>query len=180
MSRIGNLPIAIPDGIKVEIKGSEVTVSSGKDTLSQTLTHGIEATIEDNQVVVTRADDSKTSKSMHGLMRSLINNMIVGLKDGFTRDLEVNGVGYRVQKQGKKLVMNLGYSHQVEIEEPEGITIEVPANNKIQVKGYDKQLVGEVAAQIRAARVPDVYHGKGIKYAEERLRIKEGKTGARA
>ena len=180
MSRIGNMPIAIPDGIKVDIKDQVVEVSSGKDKLTQTLPSILEVKIEDNQIIVTRKAESKEAKSMHCLMSSLVNNMVVCLKYGFTRDLEVNGVGYRVQKQGSKLVMSLGYSHPVEIEEPEGITIEVPAANKIQVKGADKQLVGEVAAKIRASRVPDVYHGKGIKYAEERLRIKEGKTGAKA
>lgn len=180
MSRIGNMPIAIPDGIKVDIKDQVVEVSSGKQSLSQTLPDILDIKIEDNQIQVSRKQDSKDARAMHGLMRSLVNNMVVGLHEGFTRNLEVNGVGFRVQKQGNKLVMNLGYSHPVEIVEPEGITIEVPANNRIQVKGADKQLVGEVAAKIRASRVPDVYHGKGIKYAEERLRIKEGKTGAKS
>lgn len=180
MSRIGRMPIVIPDGVKVDVKDRVIEVSAGKEKLSQKLVDGIDVKVENNEIVLERKNDSKDLKAKHGLMRSLVNNMVVGLKDGFTRHLEVNGVGFRVQKQGNKLVLNLGYSHPIELEEPAGITFEVPAANKIDVKGADKQLVGEMAAKIRSFRVPDAYHGKGIKYQEEVLRLKEGKTGAKS
>lgn len=180
MSRIGNIPIAIPDGVKAELKDGVITATNGKATLSQVIVANTSVEIGDTEITVSRSDDSKQAKAMHGLMRSLINNMMIGLKDGYTKKLEVNGVGYRVQLQGKKLVMNVGYSHPVEIEQPEGITFDVPDQNKIEVKGADKQLVGETAAKIRAVRVPDAYHGKGVKYADEVLHLKEGKTGAKA
>ena len=160
MSRIGNKPIAIPAGIDVKIDGF---------------------TIENNgsELVVKRPSDQKEDKALHGLYRSLINNMVVGLHTGFEKKLEINGVGFRAQKQGNTLNLSIGYSHPVEVVEPAGITIEVPAQNRITVKGADKQLVGETAAKIRSLRVPDPYKGKGIKYDTEVLRLKQGKTGAK-
>ncbi|NLJ95174.1 MAG: 50S ribosomal protein L6 [Clostridiaceae bacterium] len=178
MSRIGNMPISIPDGVDVSVKDSVINVKKGNETLSQEIPEGISVEIEDKEVLVKRLDDSKHYRSLHGLIRSLINNMMVGLTTGFSKTLEINGVGYRVQQQGNKLVMNLGLSHPTEIEAPEGITFEVDGQNKIVVKGADKQLVGEIAAKIRSKRIPDAYKGKGIKYDYEILRLKEGKTGA--
>ncbi len=178
MSRIGNMPIAIPEGVDVSVKGREITVKNGNTSLSRTINPTISVEIEDGHIHVKRDNDSKESRSLHGLTRSLINNMVIGVKENFKKTLEVNGVGYRAQMQGNKLVMNLGLSHPVEMEAPEGITLEVEGQNKIIVKGADKQLVGETAAKIRAKRVPDAYKGKGIKYDYEVLRLKEGKTGA--
>lgn len=178
MSRIGNMPIAIPEGVDVSVKGREITVKNGNTSLSRTINPQISVEIEDGHILVKRDNDSKESKSLHGLTRALINNMVVGVKENFKKTLEVNGVGYRAQMQGNKLVMNLGLSHPVEMEAPEGITLEVEGQNKIIVKGADKQLVGETAAKIRSKRVPDSYKGKGIKYDYEVLRLKEGKTGA--
>ncbi len=180
MSRIGNKPIAIPEGVDVSVKDNEVNVKKGNISLTQNFESVISVEVKDNHIVVTRADDTKESRSLHGLTRSLINNMVIGVTDGFKKTLEVNGVGYRVQLQGNKLVMNLGLSHPVEVVAPEGITFELdgPTQNKIIVKGADKQLVGETAAKIRAKRLPDAYKGKGIKYDYEVLRLKEGKTGA--
>ncbi len=180
MSRIGNQPIELPEGIQINVEDNVVTVSNGNASLTQKIDPSISVKIEDNTIIVGRDNDSKESKSLHGLYRSLISNMVTGLKEGFQKKLEVNGIGFRVSMQGNKLVMNIGYSHPVEIEAPEGITIETPTQTEILVKGADKQLVGEVAAKIRASRVPDVYHAKGIKYDYEVLRRKEGKTGAGA
>ena len=180
MSRIGKKPITIPAGVTVKVENGLVSVSNGKEELSQEISPLIDVKIEDGVIELVRSNEEKETKSLHGLYRALINNMVQGLTTGFTKNLEVNGIGYRAAMQGKKLVMSLGYSHSIELEIPEGITVEVPANNKITVKGADKQMVGEIAAKIRAFRVPDAYHGKGIKYDTEVLRLKEGKTGAKA
>lgn len=179
MSRIGNKPIAIPQGVEVAVDGQLVTVKKGKDSLSQTIDNRFTIKIENNELEVKRPSDSKDVKALHGLYRSLINNMVVGLSTGFEKKLEINGVGFRAQKQGSKLLLNIGYSHPVEVEEPAGITIEVPAQNRITIKGADKQLVGETAAKIRRLRVPDPYKGKGIKYDTEVLHLRQGKTGAK-
>ena len=180
MSRIGKKPITIPAGVTVKVENGLVSVSNGKEELSQEISPLIDVKIEDGVIELVRSNEEKETKSLHGLYRALINNMVQGLTTGFTKNLEVNGIGYRAAMQGKKLVMSLGYSHPIELEIPEGITVEVPANNQIPVKGADKQMVGEIAAKIRAFRVPDAYHGKGIKYDTEVLRLKEGKTGAKA
>lgn len=180
MSRIGRKPIKIPAGLKVEVNDSTVKVSKGSESLSQTIDPRFTVKVEDGQIELQRPNDEKESRALHGLYRSLINNMVEGLSNGFSKNLEISGVGFRAAKQGNKLVMNLGYSHPVEIEEPAGVTIEVPSQTKITVKGADKQLVGEVAAKIRSKRVPDVYKNKGIRYEGEVLRKKEGKTGAKA
>lgn len=176
MSRIGNKPIAIPAGVEVKINGCEVTVKGPKAELKNTFKSDIAITIENNEVIVTRPSDTKEHRSLHGLTRTLIANMIEGVTNGFKKELEVNGVGYRVAKQGKDLVMNLGYSHQVVMSEIPGITIEVPNPNLIIVSGPDKQKVGQFAAEIRIKRPPEPYKGKGIKYAGERIRRKEGKA----
>jgi len=179
MSRIGRMPIKIPDGIEVKQDGQLITVKGKEAELSLNVHPDMTVKIEGNIVTVTRASDEKEHRALHGLTRSLINNMVVGLSTGFSKTLEVNGVGYKASKDGNKLVLNLGYSHPIEYIEPKGITIEVPAQNKIIIKGADKQLVGETAAKIRMFRTPDAYKGKGIKYSTEVLRIKEGKTGAK-
>ena len=180
MSRIGRLPIDIPAGVEVKIEeGNKVTVKGPKGTLEKCLP--VEMTIkqEDNQVVVTRPNDLKKMKSLHGLTRSLIANMITGVSEGYEKKLEINGVGYRAAKQGNKLALTLGFSHPVEMEAPAGITIEVPAPNKIVVSGADKEVVGAVAADIRKWRKPEPYKGKGIRYEGEVVRRKAGKAGAK-
>ena len=177
MSRIGRKPIAIPAGVEVKLADGVATVKGPKGSLSYSHRPEMKVEVEDGQVVVTRPDDSKLHKSLHGLTRTLINNMVEGVTNGYKKELEVNGVGYRAQKQGKNLVMNLGYSHQVIMPEVDGITIDVPAPNKIIVNGADKQLVGAIAAQIREKRPPEPYKGKGIKYADEVIIRKEGKAG---
>ena len=177
MSRIGNKPITVPEGVEVKIDGQNVTVKGPKGTMSKDFHKNMKITLDGNVLKVERPNDEPSNRSLHGLTRTLINNMIEGTTKGFERKLEVNGVGYRTQKQGTKLVMNLGYSHPVEIEAPEGITFDVPNPNEIIVKGIDKELVGQTAAVIRTKRPPEVYRGKGIKYAEEVIRRKEGKTG---
>lgn len=179
MSRIGRMPITIPANVDVKIDNNVVTVKAGSSVLTQVVHPDIKVTIEDKTILVTRPSDEKSHRALHGLSRSLINNMIVGVTTGFSKNLDINGVGFKATKQGKKLVLNVGYSHPIEVEEPAGITIDVPAPNKIIVKGADKQLVGETAAKIRAFRTPDAYKGKGIKYDFEVLRLKEGKTGAK-
>jgi len=179
MSRIGKMPIAIPAGVEIKINGQVVTVKAGQVLLTQTVHQDIKVAIENKTIVVTRPSDEKQHKALHGLTRSLLNNMVVGVTKGFTKNLDVAGVGYKAQKQGKTLVLNLGYSHQIEVPEPEGIKIEVPAPNRIVISGADKQLVGETAAKIRSLRLPDPYKGKGIKYDTEVLKLKEGKTGAK-
>ncbi|MBO7453400.1 MAG: 50S ribosomal protein L6 [Clostridiales bacterium] len=179
MSRIGRMPITIPAGVEVKLDGRHLTVKGGKSTLEMDVHPDMTVKIDGAVITVERQNDEKQQKALHGLTRSLINNMVIGVSEGFSKDLEINGVGYKAQKQGNKVVFNLGYSHPIEMVEPEGITIEVPDAQKITVKGADKQLVGETAAKIRSFRLPDAYKGKGIKYATEHLRIKEGKTGAK-
>ena len=177
MSRIGRMPIAIPAGVTVEIaENNNVTVKGPKGTLVRALAPEMEIKIEDGHVVVTRPNDLKKMKSLHGLTRTLIHNMVVGVTEGYTKKLEVNGVGYRAQKQGKKLVLSLGYSHPVEMEDPDGIETKVE-DNKIVVSGISKEKVGQYAAEIREKRKPEPYKGKGIKYADEVIRRKVGKTG---
>lgn len=177
MSRIGRAPIEIPAGVEVTCNGNVVTVKGPKGTLSHNVHPDMTVTVEGNTIHVTRPSDDKMHRSLHGLTRTLIHNMIIGVTEGFSKTLEINGVGYRAAKQGKKLVMNLGYSHQVEMEEIEGITIDVPDQNKIIISGADKQLVGAFAANVREKRPPEPYKGKGIKYVEEHIRRKEGKAG---
>ena len=178
MSRIGRHPVEVPAGVEVKIaENNVVTVKGPKGTLEKALPTEMSITMEDGHVVVTRPNDLKKMKSLHGLTRTLIQNMVTGVSQGYEKTLEVNGVGYRAQKQGKKLVLSLGYSHPVEMEAPEGITFDVPNPNEIIVKGMDKELVGQTAAVVRTKRPPEVYRGKGIKYAEEVIRRKEGKAG---
>ncbi len=179
MSRIGRMPIKIPAGVTVSQEDNNIVVKKGGEVLSTPVSPEFKINISETEITVERPSDDRSHRSMHGLYRSLINNMVVGLSEGFTKKLEIVGIGYRASKQGTKLVMNLGYSHPIELEEPKGITIEVPAQNRITVKGADKQLVGETAAKIRGFRVPDAYHGKGLRYEGETVRIKEGKTGAK-
>ena len=176
MSRIGKKPIAIPAGVDVKINGSEVTVKGPKGELKNTFNADMAIAMEGNEITVTRPTDNKEHRSLHGLTRTLIANMVEGVANGYSKTLEVNGVGYRVQKQGKNLVMNLGFSHQVIVEEVPGITIEVPGPNQIVISGADKQQVGQFAAEVREKRPPEPYKGKGIKYADEHIRRKEGKA----
>ncbi len=177
MSRIGRKPINIPAGVEVKIERAAFTVKGPKATLTQKVQPNMNITVEGAEIVVTRPNDEKENRSLHGLTRTLIHNMVVGVTEGFKKELEVNGVGYRVQKQGKDLVMNLGFSHQVIVSETEDIKIEVPAPNKIIIHGADKQKVGQFAAEVREKRPPEPYKGKGIKYVDEVIRRKEGKTG---
>lgn len=178
MSRIGRLPIAIPSGVTVTVSPDNVVAVKGpKGQLTRTMNGEIGIAIEDNAIVVTRPSDVKEHRSLHGLTRALINNMVKGVSEGYQKTLDLVGVGYRAQLQGKKLVMNLGYSHPVEVEPVEGIVFETPAANRVIVKGIDKELVGAVAADIRTWRKPEPYKGKGIKYDNEVIRRKEGKTG---
>lgn len=177
MSRIGRMPIAVPAGVTVEIaENNHVTVKGPKGTLERTLPEEMSIKLEDSVVTVTRPNDLKRMKSLHGLTRTLVHNMVVGVTEGYTKVLEVNGVGYRASKSGKKLTLNLGYSHPVEMVDPEGIESTVEGN-KITVKGIDKEKVGQFAAEIRDKRRPEPYKGKGIKYADEVIRRKVGKTG---
>ena len=178
MSRIGRMPVAIPAGVTVTVaEGNKVTVKGPKGTLERVLPAEMDIKVEGAEVVVSRPNDLKRNKSLHGLTRTLINNMVVGVTDGYEKKLEVNGVGYRAAKQGKKLTLNLGYSHPVEMEDPEGIETTVDGQNIIIVKGIDKEKVGQFAAEIRSKRGPEPYKGKGIKYADEVIRRKVGKTG---
>ncbi len=178
MSRIGRMPIAIPAGVTVEIaENNKVTVKGPKGTLERVLAPEMEIKMEDGHVVVTRPNDLKRMKSLHGLTRTLIHNMVVGVTDGYSKVLEINGVGYRAQKQGNKLILSLGYSHPVEMIDPEGLTTTLEGQNKITVSGIDKEKVGQYAAEIRDKRRPEPYKGKGIKYADEVIRRKVGKTG---
>ena len=177
MSRIGNKPITVPEGVDVKIEGQNITVKGPKGTLSKEIHKNMKVSLDGNVIKVERPNDEKENRSLHGLTRTLINNMIEGTVKEFERKLEVNGVGYRAQKQGTKLVLTLGYSHPVEMEAPAGISYDVPNPNTIIVKGIDKELVGQTAAVIRTKRPPEVYRGKGIKYAEEVIRRKEGKAG---
>ncbi|MBQ8638764.1 MAG: 50S ribosomal protein L6 [Lachnospiraceae bacterium] len=178
MSRIGRMPIAIPAGVTVEVaENNKVTVKGPKGTLERVLAPEMSIKVEGNTVVVTRPNDQKKEKSLHGLTRTLINNMVIGVSTGYQKVLEINGVGYRGAKQGKKLVLNLGYSHTVEVEDPEGIETAMDGQNKIIIKGIDKEKVGQFAAELRTKRLPEPYKGKGIKYADEVIRRKVGKTG---
>ena len=177
MSRIGNKPITVPEGVEVKLDGQKITVKGPKGTLEREIHKNISVTVENNEVKVTRPNDEALNRSLHGLTRTLINNMINGVEKEFTRELQINGVGYRVAKQGNNLNLTLGYSHPVIFEAPQGITFDVPNPNTIIVRGIDKELVGQTAANIRTKRPPEVYRGKGIKYADEVIRRKEGKTG---
>ena len=177
MSRIGNKPITVPAEVKVTIKGQKVTVTGPKGTLEREIHKNISLEMNENIIKVIRKNDEPANRSLHGLTRTLINNMIVGVTSAYSKELQINGVGYRVVKQGNNLNMTLGYSHPVIFEAPEGITFDVPNPNTIIVNGIDKELVGQTAAEIRTKRLPEVYGGKGIKYSYEVIRRKEGKTG---
>ena len=180
MSRIGRLPIAVPAGVDVKLSAdNEITVKGKNGTLTRKLHPDMIIKVDKEVITVERPSEDKMHKSLHGLTRTLIHNMVVGVTEGFTRELEINGVGYRGQMQGKTMVLSLGYSHPVEYTPEEGITIEMPAPNKIIVKGASKERVGATAAKIRTFRAPEPYKGKGIKYVEEHIRRKEGKTGAK-
>ena len=174
MSRIGKLPVIVPAGVDSE---NNVTVKGPKGTLTESISKEIEIKQEDGQILVSRKGDSKLQRSLHGLSRTLVSNMVTGVTNGYEKALEIQGVGYRAAKQGKKLVLNVGYSHPVEIEETADISIDVPAQNKIVIKGINKQKVGQFAADVRNVRKPEVYHGKGIRYEGEYVPLKEGKTG---
>ena len=179
MSRIGRMPITVPEGVDVKLDGNVITVKGKNGTLTRELNPAMNVAIDGSVITVTRPNDEKQNRSLHGLTRTLINNMIIGVTEGYKTTLEVNGVGYRVQKQGKQVVMNLGYSHQVIVEENDDIALTVEGTNKIIVSGPDKQKVGQFAAEIREKRPPEPYKGKGIKYDYEVIRRKEGKTGAK-
>ena len=180
MSRIGRAPITVPAGVEISIADNNVvTVKGAKGTLTQQFNANMAIAMENGVVTVSRPNDAKENRALHGLTRTLINNMIVGVTEGFKKELDVNGVGYRVAKEGNKLVMNLGFSHQVIMEEKDGITIEVPGPNKIIISGADKQKVGQFAAEVREKRPPEPYKGKGIKYVDEVIRRKAGKTGGK-
>lgn len=175
MSRIGKKPIAIPEGVTVTIDGQHITTKGSKGTLEMDIHPAVKAEVKENEVIV--SIDNEANGNLHGLTRTLIANMIEGVNNEFSKTLQINGVGYRAQKQGSNLVMNLGYSHQVIVEAPEGITFDVPDANTIIIRGINKEVVGQTAAVVRSKRPPEVYKGKGIKYAEEHLIRKEGKTG---
>ena len=177
MSRIGNKPITVPAGVEVKIDGQHIIVKGPKGTLERDIHRNMTVSMDGDVIKIARPDDEAYNRSLHGLTRTLINNMINGVVNEYKRELEINGVGYRAQLRGKKLVLTLGYSHPVEMDAPEGITFEVPSPNQIIVKGIDKEQVGQVAAVIRTKRPPEVYRGKGIKYVEEHIRRKEGKAG---
>ena len=180
MSRIGRMPIAVPAGVTVTVaEGNVVTVKGPKGELTRALSAEMNINQEGNVITVTRPSDEKAHRSLHGLTRTLLNNMVIGVVDGYKKELDVNGVGYRVAKDGKNLVMNIGFSHQVIMPEIEGITIEVPGPNKIIISGCDKQAVGQFAAEVREKRPPEPYKGKGIKYVDEVIRRKVGKTGGK-
>ena len=178
MSRIGRMPIAVPAGVTVTIgEGNAVTVKGPKGELSNTFATCLEIKQEGAEVVVTRSSDEKEVRALHGLTRALLNNMVVGVTEGYSKKLEIVGVGYKVEKSGNKLTLSLGHSHPIYVEETAGVTFDVPDLNTIIVKGIDKQEVGQIAAQIRSFRKPEPYHGKGVKYSDERIRRKAGKTG---
>jgi large subunit ribosomal protein L6 len=176
LSRIGKLPIEVPGGVEVSVEGTLATVKGPMGTLSQTIPTSISVRQEGNQLVVERPDDEREHRALHGLVRSLMANMVEGVTKGFEKQLEIQGVGYRVQAQGSDLVFSLGYSHQIPVKAPEGITFEVSSPTRFSVKGIDKQQVGQVAADIRRLRKPDPYKGKGVRYAGEQVRRKAGKT----
>ena len=178
MSRIGNKPINIPEGVEVSLKEGNVLTAKGKQgEITRTLSPSIEINVSDQDIVCERPNDSKANRIAHGTTRSLVFNMVEGVANGFSKKLELNGIGYRAQKQGNKLVLNVGLSHPVEFEQPDGIEIEVPSNTEIVIKGASKEAVGQLAAKVRGVRPPEPYQGKGIKYADEQIRRKEGKTG---
>lgn len=177
MSRIGNKPIGVPSGVDVKINGSTVTVKGPKGTLTRTFVKDIKVSFENNEIAVTRPSDEKEHKALHGLTRTLVANMVEGVTNGYSKSLDIEGVGYRAAKQGANLVMNLGYSHQVIVPEIDGIKIDVPAPNKIVISGIDKEMVGQFAAEVREKRPPEPYKGKGIRYTGEHIIRKEGKAG---
>jgi large subunit ribosomal protein L6 len=177
MSRIGRKPITVPSGVDVTLNNSVITVKGPKGTLTREIHKDINVTVEDNQIIVERPSDNKLHRSLHGTTRSVVNNMVSGVTEGYSKNLELVGVGYRASKSGEKLVLNVGYSHPVEITPEAGIEFEVPSNTKIIVKGINKERVGEYAAKVRAVRAPEPYKGKGIKYEGERIIRKEGKAG---
>ena len=177
MSRIGRLPIAVPSGVDVMIDGRQVTVKGPKGSLTRTLHPDMRVSQEDGSIVVTRPTEQKTHKQLHGLTRTLVNNMVIGVTDGYRKGLEITGVGYRAALSGRKLTLNLGYSHPIEIDPPEGIAFEVENPTRLAVVGIDKELVGQIAAQVRATRKPEPYKGKGVRYAGEYIRRKAGKAG---
>lgn len=177
MSRIGNKPITVPEGVEVKLDGQKLTVKGPKGELVRDIHPNMTVEIDGNTITVKRPNDEAENRSIHGLTRALINNMVIGVKDEFKKVLEINGVGYRVQKKGNDLVLNLGYSHPVEVKPEPGITFDVPNPNQIIIRGIDKELVGQTAAVIRTKRPPEVYRGKGIKYDYEVIRRKEGKAG---
>lgn len=180
MSRIGRAPITVPAGVEIKIADNNVvTVKGPKGELTKALAPAMNIELNGTELTVTRPNDEKQNRSLHGLTRTLLNNMVVGVTEGYKKTLEVNGVGYRAAKEGNKLVLNIGYSHQVIVEEKDGITIEVPTPNQVVICGTDKQIVGQFAADVRKRRPPEPYKGKGIKYADEVIRRKEGKTGAK-
>ena len=177
MSRIGRLPVAIPSTVEVTIDGRRVTVKGPKGTLSRDLHPDMTVSREDGNIVVTRPTEQKTHKQLHGLTRTLVNNMVVGVTDGYRKGLEITGVGYRAAKAGEKLQLNLGYSHQIEIDPPAGISFEIESPTRLAVVGIDKELVGQIAAKVRSTRKPEPYKGKGVRYAGEKIRRKAGKAG---
>jgi large subunit ribosomal protein L6 len=177
MSRIGRLPIPVPSGVDVTLEGRRVTVKGPKGLLTRELHPDMTVSREDDKLVVTRPTEQKTHKQLHGLTRTLVNNMVVGVTDGYRKGLEITGVGYRAVKVGEKLVLSLGYSHQIEIEPPSGISFEVENPTRLAVIGIDKELVGQIAAKVRSTRKPEPYKGKGVRYAGEKIRRKAGKAG---
>ena len=177
MSRIGRMPIVVPAGVEVKIDGQNIEVKGPKGTLTQTVHSDMAISMEGNEIIVTRPSDNKEHRALHGLTRSLVANMVEGVSNGYKKELEINGIGYRAAMEGNTLVMNIGYSHKVEMPQPEGIKIEVPGPNKIVISGPDKQKVGQFAAEVREKRPPEPYKGKGIKYVDEYIRRKEGKAG---
>ncbi len=177
MSRIGNMPVTVPEGVEVKIDGQHITVKGPKGSLERDIHPNIKVELDGNEIKVSRPDDTNINKSLHGTTRALIHNMVEGVVHEFKVELEINGVGYRVQKKGNDLLMNLGYSHPVEMKAPQGVTFDLPDANHIVVRGIDKEVVGQVANEVRSKRPPEVYRGKGIKYATEHIRRKEGKAG---
>lgn len=177
MSRIGNKPITVPAGVEVKLDGLHLTVKGPKGTLEREIHKNMKVSIDGDTITVSRPNEEPYNRSLHGLTRTLISNMVEGVVNEFKRELEINGVGYRAQKKGTKLALNLGYSHPVEMDAPEGITFDVPTPTQIIIRGIDKETVGQTAAVVRSKRPPEVYRGKGIKYVEERIRRKEGKSG---